>query len=80
MDRDGVLRLARNVPGVPYSEMVYTGLHARLLAWSEGGEHGPRQSLVWEGSDLNVLWGRLFSSPEMMITPQNDEGVWEGMG
>jgi len=61
--RDGVLRLARNVPGVLYSEMVYTRLHAQLLAWSEGGERGPRPSLVWGDSDLNVLRGRLFPAP-----------------
>ena len=41
LDRDSVLHLAQSVSGVPYSEMVYTGLRARLLAWSECGERGP---------------------------------------
>ena len=63
MDRDNVLRLARDALGVTYGEVVDTWLLARLLSRCECGKHGPRPSLEWEGSDVDAFQGRLFPAP-----------------
>ena len=70
LDRDSALRLAGDVPRVPYSEMVYTLLHARLLAWSEGGESGARPLLVWGGQRFGHPLGTFVPIPHVGHPPK----------
>ena len=69
LDRTYVLRLLRDALRVPYSEVVNTRRLKRLLARSEGGEHGPRPPCVWEGRDVDVLGGRMFSASLKLPPP-----------